>query len=76
MYVIIKIEKDNSRLYLNKNKNLVAKLSNDAIFLTYSEAGNKARSITNGAKIISLKDFLLSDVGLKAFEEFCLTSLQ
>ena len=74
MYVIfIKNENGEPHSYLNKDKKIVAKLGIDAIFDTYSEAGNKARSVIKGAKIISIKDFLLSDEGLNAFEKFCLT---
>jgi hypothetical protein len=74
MYVIfIKNENEEPHSYLNKNKKIVAKLDIDAIFDTYSEAGNKARSVIKGAKIISIKDFLLSDEGSKLFKEFCLT---
>ncbi len=74
MYVIfIKNENGKPHSYLNKDKKIVAKLDINAIFDTFSEAGNKARAVINGAKIIPLKDFLLSDEGLNAFEKFCLT---
>jgi hypothetical protein len=74
MYIICIPDNKDGVSYINKLKKVVDSLTEDAIFVTYSEAINKSRSFTK-AQVIGLKEFILTDEGSKLFKEFCLHGL-
>lgn len=72
MYIVlIKKPNDEKWSYLTINKNIIDNLDRSAIMDVWSTASSLARMFPyHTVKILSLTDFLLSPIGMEAFEKF------